>query len=109
MVNAEDRITQYQALIDTHPEIELKGKNMLYTSINGHMFSIMNKGQGLGLRLSKEEREKFLDDCNTQPHESHGAVMREYVRVPDELLADTQALAPYLVKSYEYVKTLEPK
>jgi len=35
--------------------------------------------------------------------------MREYVRVPDELLADTEALKGYLAISYEYTSGLKPK
>jgi len=100
----------YHALIDTHPEIEVKGKDMLYTSVNGHMFSIVNKTDGeVGLRLSKEDREAFIAEHDTALHESYGAVMREYVRIPHRLLEDPESLAPYLAASYDYVKTLEPK
>lgn len=38
-----DKIALYQALLDTHPEIEMKGKNMLFTSANGYMFSMLTK------------------------------------------------------------------
>ena len=34
---------------------------------------------------------------------------KEYVAVPDEMLADTEALVPYLETSLRYVKTLKPK
>ncbi|MEK6220880.1 MAG: hypothetical protein N2D54_01370 [Chloroflexota bacterium] len=103
------KIANYQALIDTHTEIEMKGKNMLYTSVNGHMFSILDKFDNVGLRLPKEVREKFMIDHDTKLHESYGSIMREYVRVPEDLLVDTATLAPYLVISYDYVKTLKPK
>ncbi len=36
----ETLLTFYQAALDRCPNIELKGKNLLYTSDNGHMFSI---------------------------------------------------------------------
>lgn len=104
-----DNTKLYKALIDTHPEIELKGKNMLYTSINGHMFTIMDKERNLGIRLGKPDREQFIEDHDAKLHESYGAVMKEYVRVPQALLEDTPTLAPYLDKSFEYVKTLPPK
>ena len=34
---------------------------------------------------------------------------KEYVAVPDNLLEDTAALAPYLRRSYQYALTLRPK
>jgi TfoX/Sxy family transcriptional regulator of competence genes len=41
--------------------------------------------------------------------ESHGAIMKEYVAVPENLLKNTKELRTYLDISYEYVKTLKPK
>ena len=38
-----------------------------------------------------------------------GRTMREYVRVPDELLEDTEAMVGYLNASYAYVMSLPPK
>lgn len=105
----EQKRALYQKLIDTHPEVNMKGKTMPYTSVNGHMFSILDKQGCLGLRLPKEEREQFLKDHNTKIHEAYGHNMPEYVRVPDEMLADTDSLAPYLMISYMYVCGLKPK
>ena len=100
----------FKELVDTHPEIELKGKNMLYTSVNGHMFSILNKQDfQIGIRLPKEEREAFIEKFNTQIHQSYGSNMPEYARIPFDLLKDTQTLVPYLKVSYDYVRGLEPK
>lgn len=96
-------------LIATHPEIEPKGKNMLYTSVNGHMFTVFSSSAMYGIRLPKEEREKFIEKYNTGLLPSHGAVMREYVCVPDDLLPKTEELKPYLEMSYNYVKSLKPK
>jgi TfoX/Sxy family transcriptional regulator of competence genes len=63
----------------------------------------------MALRLPEEEREKFLKKHNTTLYEAYGAVMREYVTVPDALLKNTKALEKYLAMSYAYVKTLKPK
>ena len=41
--------------------------------------------------------------------ESHGAIMKEYVAVPENLLKNTEELKKYLNSSYEYIKTLKPK
>jgi TfoX/Sxy family transcriptional regulator of competence genes len=39
----------------------------------------------------------------------YGAVMKEYVTVPDALLKNTKELQKYMALSYEYAKTLKPK
>ena len=100
---------QYQELIDRHPDVELKGKNMLYTSLNGHMFSQINKTGEFGIRLSKEDGEEFIAKHNSGPFMSYGAVMRGYVRVPDEVFADTEELDAYFKKSISFIKMLDPK
>ena len=82
---------------------------MLYTSVNGHMFTIFSTDAKLGIRLSKEDRQAFLEKYGTTLLATYGAVMREYVTVPDELLENTEELQPYLVKSYDYVTSLKPK
>jgi TfoX/Sxy family transcriptional regulator of competence genes len=82
---------------------------MPYTSHNGHMFTLLSKSGSLGIRLPKEEREAFLQKYKTTLFEQYGAVMKEYVTVPDDLLENTDELKSYLVISFEYVKTLKPK
>jgi len=105
-----DKLALYDKLIATHPEIERKGAANPYTSLNGHMFSLLLGPKGvMALRLPKNEREKFLKKYDTTLYEAYGAVMREYVTVPDSLLKNTKGLEKYLAMSYAYVKTLKPK
>jgi hypothetical protein len=104
-----DKVELYDQLIATNPEIERKGKTSPYTSHNGHMFTYLSKTGSLGIRLPKEEREAFLEKYNTTLFESYGAIMKEYVTVPDDLLENTEELEVYLDLSYAYVKTLKPK
>jgi hypothetical protein len=99
----------YDQLIDSVPEIERKGKNNPYTSCNGHMFSMVAKEGYVGIRLPKYEKESFESRYQTGPAISYGAVMREYVVIPDDLLEDTAKLREYLLISYEYIQTLPPK
>jgi hypothetical protein len=73
------------------------------------MFSYLHASGGLALRLPKEEREKFLAKYSTKLFEAYGIVQKEYVTVPDTLLAHTNELKPYFAISYEYVKGLKPK
>lgn len=105
----EDKLKLYDELIASHPDIERKGKTNPYTSLNGHMFSHLSKTGTMGLRLPKGEREMFLEKYKTTLYESYGAVMKEYVTVPDGLLKNTEELKAYLDKSYEYIKSLKPK
>jgi hypothetical protein len=105
-----DKLALYDKLIATHPEIERKGAANPYTSLNGHMFSLLLGPRGvMALRLPEDEREKFLKKYDTTLYEAYGAVMREYVTVPDALLKNTKVLEKYLAVSYAYVKTLKPK
>jgi hypothetical protein len=99
----------YEKLVATNPNIKRKGKTMPYTSLNGHMFSFLDKEGKVGLRLPKEEREKFLTDYKTELSVQYGAVMKEYVVVPDDLLKKTDELEKYFETSYEYVSSLKPK
>ncbi|HET6180565.1 MAG TPA: hypothetical protein VFE61_26845 [Candidatus Sulfotelmatobacter sp.] len=105
-----DKLALYEKLIATHPEIERKGAANPYTSLNGHMFTLLLGPTGrMALRLPKDERENFLKKHKTTLYEAYGAVMPEYVAVPDTLLKNTKALEKYLTVSYAYVKTLKPK
>jgi TfoX/Sxy family transcriptional regulator of competence genes len=101
-------VALYDALIATIPEIERKGDANPYTSLNGNMFTLLHQ-QRLAIRLPEEERQKFLKKFKTTLFEAYGAVMQEYVAVPDSLLTNTKELQKYLQLSYAYAKTLKPK
>ena len=87
----QEKIDLYNQLINTNPNIERKGVSSPYTSLNGHMYTYLSKSGSLGIRLPKEERERFLEKYNTTLYESHGAIMKEYVTVPDDLFQNTEA------------------
>jgi TfoX/Sxy family transcriptional regulator of competence genes len=103
-----EQVALYGKLIATNPAIERKGDANPYTSLNGNMFTLLHEGK-LAIRLSEDDREKFLKKYKTKLYEAYGAVMREYVAVPDDLLPKTMELQKYLELSYEYAKTLKPK
>jgi hypothetical protein len=73
------------------------------------MFSYLRASGAMALRLPQGEREKFLEKYKTGLFEAYGVVQKEYVTVPDPLLAKTAELKPYFAMSYEYAKTLKPK
>ena len=98
----------YGKLVATNPKVERKGAANPYTSLNGHMFTYLNPSGSLA-RLPPDERERFLKKYKTKLFEAYGAVMKEYVTVPDRLLKNTKELRKYFALSYEYVASLKPK
>jgi hypothetical protein len=104
-----DIIALYDKAIAGNPAIERKGATVPYTSLNGNMFTFLHNNGTMAIRLPEAEREAFIKKYKTGLMESYGAVMKEYVAVPEKLLKDTKALKPYIDMSFEYAKTLKPK
>ncbi len=103
-------LASYEALVATGPGVERKGKTMPYTSVNGHMFSFLTPDGILALRLSRPLIGiAFLQKYATQLVEQHGAVLKEYVAVPSDLLDRLEELKPWFDRSFEYVSSLKPK
>ena len=105
-----EKVALYEKAVATLPGVERKGADNAYTSLNGNMFSLLSAvTESMALRLPNEEREAFLKKYKSKLFEAYGAVMKEYVTVPDALLKNTKELQKYMVLSYEYAKTLKPK
>jgi TfoX/Sxy family transcriptional regulator of competence genes len=102
-------IEQYEKLISKLPNVERKGATLPYTSLNGHMFSFINKAGTLGLRLDETDREAFMKKYNTGNCVEHGAIMKEYVSVPEKIFMNQREIQLYFAKSLEYVKKMKPK
>jgi TfoX/Sxy family transcriptional regulator of competence genes len=102
------KVALYDKLIATIPAIERKGAANPYTALNGNMFTLLHQSC-LAIRLPEDQRAAFLKKYKTKLFEAYGAVMGEYVAVPDALLKNTKELQKYLAISYEYAKTLRPK
>ena len=105
----ETALKHYETLVATNPRVERKGATMPYTSLNGHMFSVLRKDNKLALRLPTEMRAAFLKKYKTTLSEQYGTVQPEYVVVPDTLLAKTKELKPFFEASLAYVASLKPK
>lgn len=103
------KLRAYEKVIATNPAVERKGDTIPYTSLNGHMFSLLGKDGSLGFRLSKEDRAEFLKRYPTAVLMQYGIVMKEYVSLPDIVIANARELKKYFDLSYEYAKTLKPK
>ncbi|MFY0592982.1 hypothetical protein [Roseivirga sp.] len=105
----EENLKQFQYAVSLVPEMELKGKNMWYTSMNGNMYTYMGKEGILGIRLGKAEYEAFREKYKVGDLKSYGAVMREYVPLPQELFEEEETLKIYMEMTHAYAKTLPPK
>lgn len=104
-----DKEGLYDKLMDGFTNFERKGKENPYTSHNGNMFTLLHQKEVLAIRLPEKERTAFMKKYKTQLMEAYGAVMKEYVVVPDSLLKKTKELTPYIEMSFAYVKTLKAK
>jgi hypothetical protein len=109
MANKVDPVVLYEKLVATLPGVERKGDAIPYTSMNGHMFSNLMRNGRLALRLPEDVREAFLTRYKTTLVTDYGIVRKEYVVVPDALLARTAELKPYFAQSFAYVSAMKPK
>ena len=104
-----EKLALYDKLVAANPNFKRKGKTMPYTSANGYMFSFLNKEGEIGIRLPKEAGKKFMEEHNSTIFKSHGAVMKDYVLVPDEMLENLELVGEYLQIGFDYVMSLEQK
>lgn len=105
----EEKLKVYDELVAKCSRFDRKGKTMPYTSANGYMFSLLNKAGEIGIRFSKEDQKKYLEEFDTTLYKSYNAVMKGYVLIPEKMLEDLDNVAQYLDESYDYVMSLEPK
>lgn len=99
----------YAAAVEATEGAELKGATTPYTSLNGNMYSFLDKQGVFAVRLGAEERAELIGLGGTDYVYETGHRMREYVGTPADVLADTQQAAAWLAKSLAYAGTLKPK
>jgi hypothetical protein len=104
-----EALDRYDRLVRERPHFERKGVGLPYTSVNGHMFTFLSAEGVLGVRLPTDKREEFLAQWETKLFVAHGAVLKEYVVVPDRLFRNTGEVLKYMDLSYQYVVGLKPK
>jgi len=105
----DELLTLFGELIDREPDIQLKGAKNKYTSINGNMIGFLGDGPTLALRLSKAERAAFLEQWPDAVVISYNTVMKDYVGVPAEILADESRLLPLWEQMMVNARALKPK
>lgn len=109
IIMREEQLKIYDELVAKCSRFERKGKTMPYTSANGHMFSLFNKANEIGIRFSKAIQKKYLEEYNTTIYKSYNSVMRGYILITKEMLEDLNNVARLLDESYDYVMSLDPK
>ena len=72
----EERLNIFDAIAAKCPLFKRKGKSMIYTSTNRHMFGLLNKAGEIGFRYSKEVQEKYIKEFNSDYYKSYGATMK---------------------------------
>ena len=96
-------------IVAATPGVERKGKTMPYTSSNGYMFSLFNKDGEIGIRLPKDRQQQMKQEHGCDIFKSHGAVMRDYVLIPDALLENIDFVSSLLAEGNDFVNSLPPK
>lgn len=107
-----DKVLLYQRLLDSVAGVDTKSNfGSAYTAINGNMYTMISKHGVVGIRLPEPERSAFLKEHASELFRGDPAwpPAKEFVAVPDDMLADTNALKPYLELSLRYMQTLKPK
>ncbi len=105
-----EALEAYTAVVESSSsDAEVKGAKNPYTSRNGHMFSFLDGDGSMAIRLSDELTEEFRTAYESDDVMQYGATMRGYSSVPADLLDDTQALAAWFDRSWEWIGTLPPK
>lgn len=108
-MNWEEQLKFYDELISKSPNFKRKGKTVPYTSANGYMFSQLNKAGEIGIRLPKAFGKEVTETYDLTIFKSYGAVMRDYVLIPERLYSNTTLLLEWLEKGYQHVMSLDPK
>ena len=104
-----DALESYRAAVEAAGHGEIKGAKNPYTSRNGHMFSFLDPTGQVALQFSSELEAEFRSAYDSGDVEQYGRTMRNYSSVPPELLANTDALADWYTRSWEWIGTLKPK
>ena len=107
---SREKLDQYTAVVErSESDAQVKGAKNPYTSRNGHMFSFLAPDGAMALRLSEELGEQFRAEYDSGPVVQYGSVMRGYVSVPTELLAEADELAGWFDKAWIWIGSLPPK
>ncbi|WP_213286297.1 TfoX/Sxy family protein [Bradyrhizobium sp. sGM-13] len=106
-----------QSLIDLFDKSVPPGANISRRKMFGYPAAFANGNLFIGLhqndfvmRLSEKDRARFSAEFGERVFEPmKGRPMREYVRLPEELLADAEKRASWIDLSLRYAEAIAPK
>jgi TfoX/Sxy family transcriptional regulator of competence genes len=106
-----------QSLIDLFDESVPSGSGITRRKMFGYPAAFANDNLFIGLhqndfimRLSKQDRARFTAEFGDRTFEPmKGRPMREYVRLPEELLGDARNRASWIKRSLRYAETIAPR
>jgi TfoX/Sxy family transcriptional regulator of competence genes len=106
-----------QSLIDLFDESVPSGNGITRRKMFGYPAAFANGNLFIGLhqndfimRLSKQDRARFTAEFGDRTFEPmKGRPMREYVRLPEELLGDARNRASWIKRSLRYAETIAPR
>ena len=76
---------------------------------NGNLFIGLHQDDFI-MRLSEKDRARFVAEFGERTFEPmKGRPMREYVRLPEELLGDARKRAAWIRRSLQYAEAITPK
>ena len=106
-----------QALIDLFDKSVPPGADISRRKMFGYPAAFASGNVFIGLhqddfimRLSEQDRARFTAEFGERTFEPmKGRPMREYVRLPEELLADARKRAAWIKRSLRYAEAIVPK
>lgn len=105
----DQAVLRYNELLALCPDIERKGKTMPYSSENGHMFTHVNKAGEIGARIGEKRVKEMAATGEAEQFRSHGANMRGYIKLSDEMLADDKVSVGLFEEARAFILTLKAK
>ncbi|MDE1466798.1 hypothetical protein [Aurantiacibacter sp. D1-12] len=105
----DEALAIYERVVADYPDLKVKGKANRYTSMNGNMFSFLDKNGELKLRFSEAEKKAYNETYGTGDVIQHNSVMRGYIGVTPAIMADEETLKKLFASCVAHAKTLKPK
>ena len=104
----EEKLNIYDEIIRNAKVLTEKVKKCFTPRERVYVFSIKKMGK-IGIWWPTNEAQKLKEKYNTTGFKSYGALMKDYVLIPEELLKNTELMISYFSRSFKYVKSHEPK
>ena len=109
MADYDEALAAYEAVVGEYPVLKVKGKAKRYTSMNGNMFTFLDKEGGLNFRLSEDQKKAYNTEHGTSDVIQHNCVMHGYVKATPAIYGDPVRLEGLFARSYDHARTLKPK